>query len=134
MGLSSWEEKLNAFNGVFEDLKARALRIYNDHLSGKVKDLQYEILSEDCEKDLADIAVKIKVCRERISEIRNRPCSLNPDPDRLLSFLNGFDGDIEDFSEIDVPALGVVVDKILVHEKEKKHSKTCEQKIEIIFK
>ena len=133
-GLQAWEKKLLEFSAAFEKLSTHTRELYEDYKSGEMGRQTYDMLLASYEKDLSDITTKISVCEERIALIRSRTGLREAEPDRLIAFLNGFDGEIESFSGIDITLLLTVIDRILISERKTKYSKTCEQKIEIIFK
>ena len=107
------------------ELEKLICRIYEDNVLGKLPDNRYQTLSTAYENEKSDLQKQIDSIETEIAEATVDTGGT----DKFLSLIEKY----ENFEELTNPMLLELVDKVLVHEREKKYSQECMQEIEIYF-
>jgi DNA invertase Pin-like site-specific DNA recombinase len=99
--------------------------IYEDHALGKLTDSRFVSLSSDYEKEQLEIDTQMQKLREAINHFENSK-------DRASNFIE-LVNKYKTFEKMTTTMLNEFVEKIVVHERDKKFSVATTQKIEIHF-
>ena len=121
----SAKDKLQAAEKRVEELETLCCRIYEDNILGKLSDDRFETLNHQYESEKNTLNEQIKHYKELLDgqeESANTPLRFF----RLLEKYSNFD-------ELTGPMLFDLIDKVVVHERDRKGSTTSTQTIDIHF-
>ena len=108
-----------------DELDRLIQRIYEDMVAGRLTDKRFEILSDEYEREQAEL-------EQSIAELQTEVGSFDDSAARAESFLE-LTRRYQDFSELTAPMLHEFVRKIIVHERAEKHKRNTSQKVEIFL-
>ena len=108
-----------------KELETLICRIYEDNILGKLPDERYSTLNEQYSKEQKELTVEISELETEISGVENERRS----PDKFIALVDKY----KNFDELTTYMLNEFVEKILVHERDRKGSQQTTQEIEIYF-
>lgn len=100
-------------------------RIYEDMILGKIPESRYEILNGQYAKEQEELAEEIKTIKKDMEGYEQASSGA----EKFVNLINRY----ENFDNLTTTMLNEFVEKVLVHERERKGSQTSPQKIEIYF-
>ena len=107
------------------ELETLLCKIYEDNALGKLSDSRYETLDAQYGKEQAALVAEIS----DLEKILQNSADSERNADRFMSLI----GKYENFDNLTVAMLNEFVDKILVHERDRKGSSQTTQEIEVYF-
>lgn len=123
--VSKAKSKVKANEKRLDELEKLICRIYEDNILGRIPDDRYQSLSINYENEKAELLKETDRLNAEIEE-----ASIDTDgANRFISLIEKY----ENFDELSNTMLLELVDKVLVHERDKKYSQECMQEIEIYF-
>ncbi len=117
--------RLSVVENRIEELEKLLCRIYEDNILGKLPDARYEVLDKQYSKEKADLEAEQKELAERISACDGKRNSAQ----KFVKLVDKY----ASFDELSNAMINEFVDKILVHERDRKGSIQSSQEIEIYF-
>ena len=108
-----------------QELERLMCRIYEDMILNKIPNSRYEILNNQYETEQITLSKEIKDLELEISRYEK-------ETDRAKKFISLISR-YENFDELTTTMINEFVEKIIVHERDRKGSQTSKQKIEIYF-
>ena len=111
--------------GRLQELERLMCRIYEDMILNKIPNSRYEILNNQYETEQITLSKEIKDLEQTISRYEK-------ETDRAKKFISLISR-YENFDELTTTMINEFVEKIIVHERDRKGSQTSKQKIEIYF-
>ena len=108
-----------------QELERLMCRIYEDMILNKIPNNRYEILNNQYETEQLTLSKEIKDLELVISRYEN-------ETDRARKFISLISR-YENFDELTNTMINEFVEKIIIHERDRKGSQTSKQKIEIYF-
>ena len=111
--------------GRLQELERLMCRIYEDMILNKIPNSRYEILNSQYETEQITLSKEIKDLELAISRYEK-------ETDRAKKFIFLISR-YENFDELTTTMINEFVEKILVHERDRKGSQTANQKVEIYF-
>ena len=108
-----------------EELEKLICRIYEDNILGKLPDSRYEVLDKQYAKEKSELDAEIRELEKRIAEYDKSKNSAS----RFMALIDKY----EKFEELTPAMINEFVDKVLVHERDRKGSIQTTQEIEIYF-
>ena len=108
-----------------QELERLMCRIYEDMILNKIPNNRYEILNNQYETEQVTLSKEIKDLEHQISRYKK-------EIDRARKFISLISR-YENFDELATTMINEFVEKIIVHERNRKGSQTSKQKIEIYF-
>ncbi|HGH8026636.1 TPA: DUF4368 domain-containing protein [Streptococcus agalactiae] len=109
----------------FQELERLMCRIYEDMILNKIPNNRYEILNNQYETEQITLSKEIKDLEQQVSRYEK-------ETDRAKKFISLISR-YENFDELTTTMINEFVEKIIVHERDRKGSQTSKQKIEIYF-
>lgn len=123
--ISKAKAKLKANGKRLDELEKLICRIYEDNILGRIPDDRFHTMSLGYEKEKAELEKENDDLEAEIAE-----ASIDMDgANKFIALIEKY----ENFDELTNPMLLELVDKVLVHERDKKYSQECMQEIEIYF-
>ena len=107
------------------ELERLMCRIYEDMILNKIPNSRYEILNNQYETEQITLSKEIKDLEQQVSRYEK-------ETDRARKFISLIIR-YENFDELTTTMINEFVEKIIVHERDRKGSQTSKQKIEIYF-
>ena len=107
------------------ELERLMCRIYEDMILNKIPNSRYEILNNQYETEQITLSKEIKDLEQQVSRYEK-------ETDRARKFISLISR-YENFDELTTTMINEFVEKIVVHERDRKGSQTSKQKIEIYF-
>ena len=108
-----------------QELERLMCRIYEDMILNKIPNNRYEILNNQYETEQLTLSKEIKDLEIAISR-----CEKGTDRARkFISLISRY----ENFDELTTTMINEFIEKIIIHERDRKGSQTSKQKIEIYF-
>ena len=107
------------------ELERLMCRIYEDMILNKIPNSRYEILNNQYETEQITLSKEIKDLEQQVSRYEK-------ETDRARKFISLISR-YENFDELTTTMINEFVEKIIVHERDRKGSQTSKQKIEIHF-
>ena len=102
-------------------------RLYEDNVIGRINDEQFRILSSDYNEEQADIKDKLPVLGRQMEALRDQTNGA----EQFVTIAKKY----THITELTPEILNTMIEKIIIGERESKHSKkTVKQKIRILFK
>ncbi|WP_276882279.1 recombinase family protein [Anaerococcus tetradius] len=111
--------------GRLQELERLMCRIYEDMILNKIPNSRYEILNNQYETEQVTLSKEIKDLEQQVSRYEK-------ETDRAKKFISLISR-YENFDELTTTMINEFVEKIVVHERDRKGSQTSKQKIEIYF-
>lgn len=108
-----------------QELERLMCRIYEDMILNKIPNNRYEILNNQYETEQLTLSKEIKDLEQQVSRYEK-------ETDRAKKFISLISR-YENFDELTTTMINEFVEKIIVHERDRKGSQTSKQKIEIYF-
>ena len=108
-----------------QELERLMCRIYEDMILNKIPNNRYEILNNQYETEQVTLSKEIKDLEQQVSRYEK-------ETDRAKKFISLISR-YENFEELTTTMVNEFVEKIIVHERDRKGSQTSKQKIEIYF-
>ena len=108
-----------------EELEKLICRIYEDNILGKLPDSRYEVLDKQYANEKSELDAEIMELEKRIAEYDGNRNSAS----RFMALIDKY----EKFEELTPAMVNEFVDKVLVHERDRKGSIQTTQEIEIYF-
>ena len=107
------------------ELEVLLCKIYEDNILGKLSDSRYATLDTQYEKEQTELTAEIGRLEKAISDYEK----YERDADRFIALIDKY----ENFDELTITMLNEFVEKILVHERDRKGSRETTQEVEIYF-
>lgn len=111
--------------GRLQELERLMCRIYEDMILNKIPNSRYEILNNQYEMEQITLSKEIKDLEVVISRYEKETDRAR----KFISLINRY----ENFDELTNTMINEFVEKIIIHERDRKGSQTSKQKIEIYF-
>lgn len=108
------------------ELKSLFKRLYEDNVLGRISDEQYRILSADYNDEQKELEASIPELQKEIDTLKNECTNVQKFLDIVRKYVC--------VQELTPEVLRTFISKIVVHEREKKHSQTSPQQIDIYFR
>lgn len=108
-----------------QELERLMCRIYEDMILNKIPNSRYEILNNQYETEQVALSKEIKDLEQQVSRYEK-------ETDRARKFISLISR-YENFDELTTTMINEFVEKIVVHERDRKGSQSSKQKIEIYF-
>jgi len=107
------------------ELEVLLCKIYEDNVLGKLPDSRYEVLDAQYAKEQAALTAEIATLEKAVSDYEKH----EKDADRFIALIEKY----QNFDKLTVAMLNEFVEKILVHERDRKGSIQITQEVEIYF-
>ena len=107
------------------ELEVLLCKIYEDNILGKLSDSRYATLDAQYEKEQSELTVEISDLEKAIKSYEKH----EKDADRFIALI----GKYENFDKLTIAMLNEFIEKILVHERDRKGSIQTTQEVEIYF-
>ena len=107
------------------ELEVLLCKIYEDNVLGKLPDSRYEVLDAQYAKEQAALTAEIATLEKAVSDYEKH----EKDADRFIALIEKY----QNFDKLTVAMLNEFVEKILVHERDRKGSIQTTQEVEIYF-
>ncbi|MBQ5763156.1 MAG: DUF4368 domain-containing protein, partial [Ruminococcus sp.] len=108
------------------ELKSLFKRLYEDNVLGRISDEQYRMLSVDYNNEQKELEASIPEFQKEIDTLKNECTNVQKFFDIVRKYVC--------VQELTPEVLRTFISKIVVHEREKKHSQTSPQQIDIYFR
>ena len=108
------------------ELKSLFKRLYEDNVLGRISDEQYRMLSVDYNDEQKELEATIPDLQKEIDTLKNECTNVQKFLDIVRKYVC--------VQELTPEVLRTFINKIVVHEREKKHSQTSPQQIDIYFR
>ena len=107
------------------ELEVLLCKIYEDNILGKLSDSRYATLDAQYEKEQSELTAEISVLEKAIKSYETH----EKDADRFIALIDKY----ENFDKLTIAMLNEFIEKILVHERDRKGSIQTTQEVEIYF-
>ena len=107
------------------ELEVLLCKIYEDNILGKLSDSRYATLDAQYEKEQTELTAEISVLEKAIKSYEKH----EKDADRFIALIDKY----EHFDNLTIAMLNEFIEKILVHERDRKGSIQTTQEVEIYF-
>ena len=107
------------------ELEVLLCKIYEDNILGKMSDSRYATLDAQYEKEQSELTVEISDLEKAIKSYEKH----EKDADRFIALIDKY----ENFDKLTIAMLNEFIEKILVHERDRKGSIQTTQEVEIYF-
>lgn len=107
------------------ELEALLCKIYEDNILGKLSDSRYATLDAQYEKEQSELTAEISVLEKAVKSYEKH----EKDADRFIALIDKY----ENFDKLTIAMLNEFIEKILVHERDRKGSIQTTQEVEIYF-
>lgn len=108
------------------ELKSLFKRLYEDNVLGRISDEQYRMLSLDYNDEQKELEQSIPDLQKEIDTLKSECTNVQKFLDIVRKYVH--------VEELTPEVLRTFISKIVVHEREKKHSQTSPQQIDIYFR
>ncbi len=108
-----------------QELERLMCRIYEDMILEKIPSSRYEILNSQYETEQRALSTEIKELEQQVSRYEKETDRAR----KFISLINRY----ENFDELTNTMINEFVEKIIIHERDRKGSQNSKQKIEIYF-
>ena len=130
MGMRKLSMSIHAVPGVKQkqrvsELEVLLCKIYEDNILGKLSDSRYATLDAQYEKEQTELTAEISVLEKAIKSYEKH----EKDADRFIALIDKY----ENFDKLTIAMLNEFIEKILVHERDRKGSIQTTQEVEIYF-
>ena len=117
--------RLTAAKQRIDELEILICKIYEDNALGKLPQSRYEILDAQYAKEQASLSAEIASLEKAVACYESH----EKDADRFIALIDKY----ENFDNLTITMLNEFIEKILVHERDKKGYRETTQEIEIYF-
>ena len=107
------------------ELEVLLCKIYEDNILGKLSDSRYATLDAQYEKEQSELTAEISALEKAIKSYEKH----EKDADRFIALIDKY----ENFDKLTIAMLNEFIEKILVHERDRKGSIQTTQEVEICF-
>ena len=107
------------------ELEVLLCKIYEDYILGKLSDSRYATLDAQYEKEQSELTAEISVLEKAVKSYEKH----EKDADRFIALIDKY----ENFDKLTIAMLNEFIEKILVHERDRKGSIQTTQEVEIYF-
>lgn len=107
------------------ELEVLLCKIYEDNILGKLSDSRYATLDAQYEKEQTELTAEISALEKAIKSYEKH----EKDADRFIALIDKY----ENFDKLTIAMLNEFIEKILVHERDRKGSIQTTQEVEIYF-
>ena len=107
------------------ELEVLLCKIYEDNILGKLSDSRYATLDAQYEKEQTELTAEIFVLEKAVKSYEKH----EKDADRFIALIDKY----ENFDKLTIAMLNEFIEKILVHERDRKGSIQTTQEVEIYF-
>ena len=107
------------------ELEVLLCKIYEDNILGKLSDSRYATLDAQYEKEQSELTAEISVLEKAVKSYEKH----EKDADRFIDLIDKY----ENFDKLTIAMLNEFIEKILVHERDRKGSIQTTQEVEIYF-
>ena len=107
------------------ELEVLLCKIYEDNILGKLSDSRYATLDAQYEKEQTELTAEISALEKAIRSYEKH----EKDADRFIALIDKY----ENFDKLTIAMLNEFIEKILVHERDRKGSIQTTQEVEIYF-
>ena len=107
------------------ELEVLLCKIYEDNALGRLPDSRYEMLDAQYAKEQSELTAEISTLEKAVKGYEKH----ERDADRFIALIDKY----ENFDTLTVTMLNEFVEKILVHERDRKGSRDTTQEVEIYF-
>ena len=107
------------------ELEVLLCKIYEDNILGKLSDSRYATLDAQYAKEQAELTAEISALEKAIKSYEKH----EKDADRFIALIDKY----ENFDKLTIAMLNEFIEKILVHERDRKGSIQTTQEVEIYF-
>ena len=107
------------------ELEVLLCKIYEDNILGKLSDSRYATLDAQYEKEQAELTAEISMLEKAVNGYEKH----EKDADRFIALIDKY----ESFDSLTIAMLNEFIEKILVHERDRKGSRETTQEVEIYF-
>lgn len=125
--LAALQGEYNALMNRDNTLSMLFKRLYEDNVTGRINDEQFRFLSSDYSEEQADIRDKLPILEKQIAALKNQTGGA----EQFVALARKY----TKITELTPEILNTMIDKIIIGERENRHSKkNVKQKIRILFK
>ncbi len=117
--LASLEKRNNELNALFR-------RLYEENVLGKVTNEQFRMLSDGYNTEQREITEQLPIVKQEIEDLKAAATNV----ERFVDIANKY----TDLRELTPEVLRTFIERIIIHERTAKHSKTAMQQIDIYFR
>ena len=117
--LRNAEKRRKELDGLFA-------RLYEDRVSGKITEYNFNMLSGKYQSEQAELDEKITAIRNSLSTVRQNESNV----EKWLKLIREYN----DITELTAPLLNALIEKIVIHQGIKKADGTLEQEVEIYYR
>ena len=107
------------------ELEVLLCKIYEDNILGKLSDSRYATLDAQYEKEQSELNAEISALEKAVKSYEKH----EKDADRFIALIDKY----ENFDKLTIAMLNEFIEKILVHERDRKGSIQTTQEVEIYF-
>ena len=107
------------------ELETLLCKIYEDNALGKLSDSRYQTLGSQYDSEQSKLTAEVSALEKSIHGYENH----EKDADRFISLIDKY----ESFDNLTIAMLNEFIEKILVHERDRKGSRETTQEVEIYF-
>ena len=107
------------------ELEVLLCKIYEDNILGKLSDSRYATLDAQYEKEQTELTAEISALEKAVKSYEKH----EKDADRFIALIDKY----ENFDKLTIAMLNEFIEKILVHERDRKGSIQTTQEVEIYF-
>ena len=107
------------------ELEVLLCKIYEDNILGKLSDSRYATLDAQYEKEQSELTAEISALEKAVKSYEKH----EKDADRFVALIDKY----ENFDKLTIAMLNEFIEKILVHERDRKGSIQTTQEVEIYF-
>ena len=107
------------------ELEVLLCKIYEDNILGKLSDSRYATLDAQYEKEQTELTAEISALEKAVKSYEKH----EKDADRFIALIDKY----EHFDKLTIAMLNEFIEKILVHERDRKGSIQTTQEVEIYF-
>ena len=107
------------------ELETLLCKIYEDNALGKLSDSRYQTLGAQYDSEQANLTAEVSALEKAIQSYEKH----EKDTDRFISLIDKY----ESFDNLTIAMLNEFIEKILVHERDRKGSRETTQEVEIYF-
>lgn len=125
IGIEKKKIRLTESQNRLQELERLMCRIYEDMILNKIPNNRYEILNNQYETEQVTLSKEIKDLEYQVSKYEKETVRAR----KFISLISSY----ENFDELTTTTINEFVEKIIVHERDRKGSQTSKQKIEIYF-
>lgn len=119
------KSRYQAINSRLDELEKLICRIYEDNILGKLPDDRYFVLDRQYGKEREELEAERSSLKLEIDQFEKHANSA----EKFAALIDKY----ENFDELTPTMINEFIDKILVHERDRKGSIDCRQEIEIYF-